>query len=314
MSSQNLTQSILKTIAYFDIFDYPLTSFEVWKWQYKISDIRYKISETSHSLLAVINELEQLVAENKLQTQNGFYFLPGRTEIVKTRMQRYNIAEIKYKKAVSIIKFLSLIPYIKMIAVCNTLGYSNSRQQADIDLFIITAKKRVWLARFYSVLFLKFLGLRPKGKKVKDKFCLSFFISEDKLNIKELTMGENDVYFQFWLTQLVPIYNTDNMYEKFLEANNWLKSFLPNCIGFDPAQRRKVKNRFKLCKKVWAYTTFNIDEKAARLIQLLILPKKLKELVNKDTRVILNDQVLKFHDNDRREIYRDLWQRKVSSL
>jgi len=304
LQSDNSRQAILKTIAYFDIFDFPLTQLEINKWLYG-----QKVD-----LSDVINELEQLVSENQLETHNGFYFLSGRSEIVKTRMDRYNTAEIKYKKAVRLSKFLSLIPHNKMIAVCNTLGYSNSRESSDIDLFIITAKNRIWLARLLSVFFLKILGLRPKGKKVKNKFCLSFFVAEDQLNIKELSMGEQDVYFQFWLTQLVPIYNTQNLYEKFLEANGWVKAYLPNSIGIDPAQRRKVKEKIKTVRRVWAKTTFNIDEKAAKLIQLTILPKKLKALANKDTRVVINDQILKFHDNDRREVYRDLWQRKVSSL
>ncbi|MBU1165168.1 hypothetical protein KKA15_06455 [Patescibacteria group bacterium] len=306
--------SILKTIAYFDIFDYPLTQFEVWKWLYKCQGTSVKVQGGSCRLLDVINELEQLVTDNQLETQNGFYFLPGRSDTVKIRMDRYNIAEIKYKKAIRMAKFFSMIPHNKMIAVCNTLGYSNSREGSDIDLFIITAKNRIWLTRLLSVFFLKILGLRPKGKKIKDKFCLSFFISEDNLNIENLGMGEQDIYFQFWVTQLVPIYNTQNLYEKFLDANSWVKSYLPNNFGFEPAQRRKVKERIRIIRKIWAKTTFNIDEKVAKKIQLMIMPNKLKSLANKDTRVVINDQILKFHENDRREIYRDLWQRKVASL
>lgn len=358
MSNENLRQSILQTIAYFDIFDYPLTQFEVWKWLYppnrvgdpswateqnhKGSDTRLEGKCVGDSFVRpasrceagavtadeqdssatrwegrlsdVIDVLENMVSENIIETLNGFYFLPGRREIIRIRLDRYNIAEIKYKKAVRLVKFLSLIPYIKMIAVCNTLGYSNSRRQADIDFFIITAKNRIWISRFLTTFFLKICGLRPKGKNLQDKFCLSFFVSEDNLNLQDLTLGQNDIYFQFWLTQLVPVYNTDGTYEKFLKANSWDKSYLPNCLDFQTSRRRRVKDRCKLFKKIWNFLTTNLDEKFYKWLQLKILPKKLKDLVNQDTRVVLTDQVLKFHDNDRRKIYRDLWERKVTAM
>ena len=45
-------------------------------------------------------------------------------------------------------------------------------------------------------------------------------------------------------------------------------------------------------------------ETLARRIQERRLPKQIAELANKDSRVVLNEFMLKFHENDRREEFR----------
>ena len=41
------------------------------------------------------------------------------------------------------------------------------------------------------------------------------------------------------------------------------------------------------------------------------MPDKLKELAGKDSRVILNNNILKFHSEDNRLKYFNLWQKKI---
>jgi hypothetical protein len=52
-------------------------------------------------------------------------------------------------------------------------------------------------------------------------------------------------------------------------------------------------------------------EKALRRLQFALLPDNLKNIVNKDTRVIMQSNILKFHDSDRREEYRDKFKSKA---
>ena len=40
----------------------------------------------------------------------------------------------------------------------------------------------------------------------------------------------------------------------------------------------------------------------------------LKSLVNLNTKVIVNNQMLKFHDNDRRDIFFKQWKERLSKL
>ena len=75
----SLSISIIKTIAYFDIFDYPLTSWEIFV--FLNSNSGYKYSEIIFGLL-------KIDLDSKLDSKNGFYFLSGREAIVKTRNSR----------------------------------------------------------------------------------------------------------------------------------------------------------------------------------------------------------------------------------
>jgi hypothetical protein len=45
-----------------------------------------------------------------------------------------------------------------------------------------------------------------------------------------------------------------------------------------------------------------------------VMPSKLKEMANKDSRVITSDSILKFHENDRREEYKNKWIQRISEL
>ncbi len=45
---------------------------------------------------------------------------------------------------------------------------------------------------------------------------------------------------------------------------------------------------------------FNGLSYLVKYFQLTIMPNKLKDMANQDTRVIVHDSILKFHDNDRR--------------
>lgn len=80
MTVRDTQQVILETIAYFDVFEYPLTPLEIKRFCYKPMSV--------FSLQSCIVELDQLVATGKLETRHGFYFL-GRRAIVATRLRRY---------------------------------------------------------------------------------------------------------------------------------------------------------------------------------------------------------------------------------
>ncbi|MFA6304481.1 MAG: hypothetical protein WCV73_01460 [Patescibacteria group bacterium] len=306
-----LQKSIIKTLVYFDIFDYPLTVMEIYKWLYLPAGSAgqtYSLSEIQTALLSL---------NDNIATKDGFYFLSGRQELIAKRLFKYGLAENKFKRAIKFIKILRFIPFIKMIAVCNSLAYSNSNQTGDIDLFIITQNNRLWLTRLLTVGFLKILGVRPKAISKQDTIDANFFLSEDSLSIENLKISPNDIYLAYWIEQLVPIYNQNKAYQKFQTANDWIKKSLPNSFGYNVHDRRQVKINWLVNVGqllLSALLSYNFLEERAKKIQLKIMPTDLKKMLNIDTRVMAGQNVLKFHREDRREEYQYRFDKTIQSL
>ncbi len=296
-----LEKSILATIAYFDVFDYPMTVAEIWKWLYK--------EETPGDLLT-LGEIWKTLDNNQLikslvGTKRGFYFLKNREELVETRQARYVLAEKKMKRAKRVAGFLKFIPGIKMIAVCNSLAWTNAREKSDIDFFIVTSRSKIWTARFWAAGFSQLLGLRPSKNNTRDKICLSFFVDEEALNLETLALGRPDIYLIYWIAQLWPLYDRGGVYQKFWQANIWIKNFLPNVFS------RKAEIR---AEEIQSSGKTGFGERFFRWLQMKLLPKDLKEAANRDSRVVVTDRILKFHANDRREEYKRMWEEKIGAL
>jgi hypothetical protein len=303
-NSQNeLKGAIIKTIAFFDMFDCPLTVMEAWKFL----GVKCELSEAQ-------NVLEEIAAAGVIGRKNGYYCLPGREEIYETRMRRYNYANRKFKRAVRMARLFKILPWIRMIAVGNMMGVNNLRDDSDIDLFIITKKRRVWLTRLFAVGLTALLGLRPSKKNNKDKICLSFFVSEEGMELKGLMLPANDVYFKYWLANLVPIYYVGGAYENLIEQNNWLKEALPNWFSYKSGERRDAGRGFsEFYHDVIDMLVGGLEPYLMKW-QIKRLPANLRELLNKDTRVVANERVIKLHDKDRRGEYAEKHAKRISEL
>lgn len=285
-----IKEDILKTICWFDVFDYPMTKEEIW---------RYGLFIDACSLEEVEVELRQLLLTGQLEQAELFYHLPCRRQLVDERKSRFNYTDQKFKIAMRVAKIFRLIPSIEMIALGNLIGSHNLRQNGDIDLLIVAKPGTIWTTRFVTALIAKLLGIRPTEKSSKDKICLSFFVTSDKLDLEQIAQVDH-LYFFYWAAFLTPIYDRNGSFEKFIKANSWIKERLPNFFLQAPHHLRLAKN-FRCYVADWLFKVLAMFEDRLKNLQLSIMPDNLKELANKDTRVIVNDQILKFHANDRRQ-------------
>lgn len=290
---------VLKTLAFFDLFDFPLTSFEIWQHLPKRC-----------SLLNVEKTLQSLVVDKKISHLFGCYFISGRDSIVDTRLRRFNYTDRKMKRALWVTRVFKFIPWIKMVAVGNIIGSNNLRDGSDIDLFVVTQKGRVWLTRLCCVVLMKILRLRPQPGKEKDKICLSFYVSEAALEFEELMLSKNDVYFIYWLVGLVPIYDTENVYDNFIQKNKWIQECLPNWQKTEMSARRNAGKPFSIIYRDMVDIFIGGLEGFARKIQNKKMSPEIKKEMNKNTNVVVGAEILKLHVNDRRDYYRQKYQEK----
>ncbi|MDP3964681.1 MAG: hypothetical protein Q8Q20_03440 [bacterium] len=302
--SKAITASILRELAYFDVFDFPLTEFELWRYQSN----QVSLGEVQREL-----RTNSWLAE-RVESDSGMYYLKGRKEIVTTRLRRYREAEGKFRKLMRFTQRLRRLPFVRMIAVCNSLAYSNSREDADIDLFIITQPARIWTTRMYLTGYLKLFGERPTGAHTRDTLCASFYIAADRLDLSPLRVTNPDIYLAHWVTQVWPLYDPEGLYNKFWESNIWVREMFPNAGPIIPSRRRSARKRFwgqSWAEKLHAGGVGDRLERVFENYQMKILPDSLRGLANRDTRVVLSDTMLKFHDNDRRTQYQNAWQERL---
>lgn len=309
---KTLNKTILATIVWFDIFNWPLSLFELWQWMFfkdKRPEKNFSLSEVQAAL-----EQDEFLLMN-LSQKNSFYFLKGREGIVKTRQDGQLGVTKKFKRALWVVRLLKNFPFVKMIAVCSHLAYGNATEDSDIDLFVIAQKNRLWTSRFFILSLLKFLRLRP-GKEKKDKICISFILADQSLDLKGVRITEPDIDFIFWISRMLPLYD-EGVYYDFIKANSWIKDYLPNFIASQPASPRLVRinslSRFfkKFMELCHSGPLGDILESFYAWFQMNILPARLAELMNRDNRVIVDERMLKFHPTDRRVEYQNKFEQRM---
>ena len=164
---------------------------------------------------------------------------------------------------------------------------------------------------------MKILHRRPTKKIQKDRICLSFFMDENSMNLKKIAY-KDDIHFIYWVNQFMPVYDENNFSKEFFNANNWTRSSLPNMYSLKTNQRWQIDGQSKVKKffeKLFSSWIGTILEKFLKIVQLKIMPNKLKEPAAADnTNVIISDKLLKFHDRDKRLEIKRAWESATQSL
>jgi len=287
-------KAVLQTIIYFDLFDFPLTKEELH---------RNIIANYAVSIAAIENRLKNNNMKSLIEKSEGFYYLKNRGELISKRKANYLLTDKKFKVAINNAKLLRLCHGVKAIFITNKLAYSNPRENGDIDIAIITSKNKLWTARFFTSLLMKILGRRPQKHNQKNKICLSFYLTENNLNLNKW-LKPNDLHLAMWLSQFVPIYDPENLGERMLGENKWIRQMLPNAQQYNLNDRRKVKAT--ILSKFLGGILFFIPENTLKSVQIKLLAPELKQKKNDSNGdVIINDKILKLHSTDRRQYYND---------
>lgn len=202
-----LRKDILATVAYFDIFNYPITQTEI-----------YFFLKSSYPHDSFLEELKELVQIGYLYKLEEFYSLQYDFSLVERRKTGNSKAKQLMQLAEKAAGIVSRFPFIKGIAVSGSLSKNFADEHSDIDLFIITSKNRLWIARTLLHLFKKLTFLVNK----QHLFCMNYFVDEAILEIKE-----KNIYTAIEIATLLPLRGMES-FEHFYEENRWMRSYLPN--------------------------------------------------------------------------------------
>jgi len=289
---ENLSNSILSTLTYYDVLDYPLTSFEIWKYLI-IYDIQNKVSSKEkerYSLADIIKELDNKKLEKYIEQSRGFYFLRERKKLVEQRISRNKISQRKFKIIKKVVRWLSFMPYVRMIAITGRVSMKNACKKSDLDFLIILKQGKIFTGRTLVTAMTHILGKRRYADKIMNRVCLNYFIADESLQINTQDFFSSSEYsFMF------PVFGWET-FQKFQKQNSWIKNYK---INYQPDEISNLKiipdNFWSKLVRGWGenFLEFNFIENKLRKWQM--------RRINNDPRthkkgsgVMANDEALVF--------------------
>jgi hypothetical protein len=220
-----IEENIIATLAYFDLFSYPLNRGEI----YLFLPVKCDMNVFNHSLNSLVNDRHIYRFEKFYSLKDDFYLVQRRIKGNKKAGELMLTAE---KVCNVLIKF----PYVRGVGISGSLSKNFADEDSDIDLFIITAKNRLWIARTLMHMLKKLAYVAGK----QHYFCLNYYIDEQNLQIPE-----QNIYTAAEVVTLIPLQG-DIAFVDFFAANAWCRRFLPNNIMRLSIAKPASKGRFKL--------------------------------------------------------------------
>lgn len=220
--SGKLEKNILATIIYYDGLNYPLTSFELWKYLIRTDYYSHTAEVATVTFAQVLTQLQDNKLTKYVEHLNGFYFLKGRSELVSRRIANNKISAEKIKKLERIVWWLRLVPFVRMIGITGGLAMKNAHYLSDLDLFVVLKYGKIWTGRTLVTGALQLFGKRRHGKKIADRVCLNFFVTEQSLEVitKDLFSASEYMF-------LFPLFGSET-YHRFQIKNKWIKKMKPS--------------------------------------------------------------------------------------
>lgn len=247
-----MEKAILKTLAYYDIFNFPLKAWEIHKW----------LIGSSASLKQVEKKLKKLKEKLMINNQGDYWFLSDKRSLIKDRKARELVSARHLTTAKIVAQIFKIIPWIKLVGVSGSLAMMGSRDKDDIDLFIITGKNRIWITRLLLIFLTSMVGLRRKRREkilsAAGKICINLILEEDNL-----TQHNKNIYVAHEILQMHVLWQRDDIYSKFLHDNEWTFRYLPNW-------KSGIKTQ-KYNSKVKSFGIVNWLEDLAKGLQLKIM-------------------------------------------
>ena len=216
----SLHRMILETVAYYDVFEYPLTEFEVWKLLL-MSDGE-GMSAPDISFRMVEETLEGSYLRKRLGRARGFVFLRGRDRLIALRLERQRIADRNIRGARRIASILRFFPFVRMVGLTGSLSMKNADRGSDWDFFFFLLSGYIWTGRATVTALLHLFGLRRHGNHIAHRACLNFWVTTRSLEIRLKDLFSSSEYFF-----IIPLFG-EAVFRTFQQSNVWIRWFRPH--------------------------------------------------------------------------------------
>lgn len=296
---QQVKKSILVPVIFFSWFKYPVSLKELrrYLWQSELS---------MEQLVKLVSQTPQLIRQGERVVYGNL--AESATVVDETVVQQF------WQKLRRWRWLFAQVPFLRQVYVTNTLSYGNARQGSDIDLLIVGRAGRLWTCRAGLLLLMTWFGVRVRGISRHGKFSPEFWLAHDTLDISGLALPQ-DYYLSYWLADTVPIWPSGSDHQ-LLRANPWVKLDLP-IAWRSPRMGNETSVRASYFARglewILAGRWGDRVEQVLRHRQQRIIEQTQRRLgVNPS--VVMSDNVIKLHFNDRRAAVRDHIEQELNAI
>jgi hypothetical protein len=206
-----MDMAIYSTVAYRDVFDFPVTLDEIHRYLHGMrcapADILQAVS--SGSLIG-----------HHLEWDGEYVALRGRGALFEVRRSRREASRRQWPTARMFARFLATLPNVRMVAVTGSLAAGNFPTGGDIDFLLVTDAGTMWRTRALCRLLARLDATLAKGL-----FCPNTFLSA-----AALPLTRRSLYDAQELCQMIPLFGFET-YREVRRANAWTDERLPNAAG-----------------------------------------------------------------------------------
>jgi hypothetical protein len=203
----SLDEAVFYTLAYADVFNYPLTLSELHRYLIGLAATPESVAEALHR-------------HPDYEAGGGYYALPGRSSLVSLRERRARIAATMWPRVLAYGRAISRLPFVRMVALTGALSMDNVEPNDDFDFLVVVTSGRVWVARMLII-----QTVVKQAARRGDEVCPNFLLAEHALAMQERTL-----FHAHEVTQMIPLYGAD-VYRHLRAENQWTDTFLPNAQG-----------------------------------------------------------------------------------
>jgi len=221
--------------------------------------------------------------------------------------QKKKHAQLKEKfqeKITQLKKIAASIPEITDIFLVNSYALGSLKETSDIDLLVITKPDTMWWTRLKLTAALELAGIRRKPGNIEEQFCLSFFITENAMDMSKIAI-DDDLYLHFWISSVQSLLNRS--LSSWHEQNPWLKDIFPSFSmqDFTP---------------VPAQDLVQPTPSSSHFLNSLVRPlmqwrhRSKQKRLGPNSSIVVSDTMFKFHNEDRREYYKEQTLKELDCL
>jgi hypothetical protein len=211
---ERIEAAILRTILYADVFHFPLSLNEIH---------RFLIHDEATPLSNIADCLQNSVRLRLLlHLEAGYYCLKQRQEILIKRQEREAHTKALWDSAYRYGAWFAAIPFVRMVGLTGALAVRNPASlQDDFDYMLVTSAGRVWIARLFAVMLVRFVRLLGR------ELCPNYVLADN-----QLLQARQDTFIAHEIAQMRPIYGAEH-YCLMLQENLWAKAYLPNLEAYE---------------------------------------------------------------------------------